>query len=107
GLFAAVALSGAERAAAQAAPVWSPEQLSQMPRVPFKLYSFDSASAGGAAQTPQLPLLSMQAGYLANPLGIEFDEPGLGDDGGRGAEGDVDFLQFTFGAYNPYFDMRR
>jgi hypothetical protein len=83
----------------------------EKPRVPLKLFGPDGGGGSGApSQTPRLALLGMQAGFLTNPLGIDPDEdlaPGYADETGRGKEGDLDFLQFTFGTYNPYLDLRR
>jgi hypothetical protein len=54
----------------------------------------------------RLQLAGMQAGFIANPLGIDPDDDPWGTGPDSAAATDSDFVQLNFGNYNPYFDLR-
>jgi hypothetical protein len=108
-LLGAALLPGAAGAVAQTAVPWSADELLQQPRVPFKLYSFDSKDSVTPSRTARLQMVGMQSGFITNPLGVDPDDdpaPEALDPNGRPPDGDPDYLQLAVGTYNPYFDLR-
>jgi hypothetical protein len=112
-LFLGGVLAGdAGRAHAQTPATFSPDALTQQPRLDFRWYSFDGkdgVTPSTASRTTRLQMSGMQAGFITNPLGIDQDDdlpPGASDSLNRPLDTDPDFVQFAVGTYNPYFDLR-
>ncbi len=99
---------------AQSLPFWSPDPLSAPPQVPLRSGLLDPRDPRDApppgpagSRTPRLQLLGMPSGFLVNPLGVDPDDdpPPTGDAAAAGRS-DPDFVQFTVGSVNPYFNLR-
>jgi hypothetical protein len=111
-ILGAALVGGSGRARAQDGEPASPLPLVDRPRVQIKWYTFDGkdgVTPSTIARSPRLQFAGMQSGFIANPLGVDPDDdpaPRSGDPFAPPADGDVDFVQLSFGNYNPYFDLR-
>ena len=90
----------------------APDDLTEQPRFTFKWYSFDGKDGitpAAVSRAARLQMTGMQAGFIANPLGLDPDDdlpPGAVDLTGRPGDADNDLIQFNLGTYNPYLDLR-
>jgi hypothetical protein len=55
----------------------------------------------------RIPLFRFTPGYRSDPLGLDLDDNNLTDPVPAGADDGPDWLQFTMGSDNPFFDIRR
>jgi hypothetical protein len=109
-LLGAALLSDAGRVTAQSFAPFSPEALTERPRLDLRWYSFDGKDGVNpttASRAARLQMAGMQAGFITNPLSIDQDDdlpPGAADS--FGGDPDADILQFAVGTYNPFLDLR-